>query len=213
MNDKNYFNNLFFNLDNLFFKDLLEKNTPWISIAGLSDYLKKMLGSERFKGNYKNRNDVFVGVSTFIHPSVEISGAAVIGKNCVINHAAFLREGCIIGDGVNIGHASEIKHSIILNDARSAHLNYIGDSIIGNFVNFSGGAIVANYRLDHENVSIKTSKGKINSGLEKFGAAVGDNSIIGVNSVLNPGTLLGKNSKVFPLTSVTGAHKNDEVIK
>lgn len=213
MNKKQFINNLFFNLDSFYLRECLLDLTPWETMSGLTSFIEKAFSSKKFTGNYKDRQDVYVGNGTFIHPTVEISGPAIIGNNCTINHAAFLREGCIVGDNVIIGHASEIKHSVILNESSCAHLNYIGDSIVGNNVNISGGVIVANYRLDKQNINIKTSSGKIDTGLEKFGAVIGDDSMVGVNSVLNPGTILGRKSVVFPLKSVTGIHKDDEVLK
>lgn len=212
MNNK-FSNNLFFDLNSFIYKDLLNEHTPWEVITGLSAFIQTKFSSGELTPNYKDRPDVYIGEGTVIHPSVDIKGPAIIGRNCEIRHAAFLREGCIIGDNCIIGHASEIKHSIILNNSSSAHLNYIGDSIIGNNVNISGGAIVANYRLDKKNITIKTSGIMVDTGLEKFGAAIGDNCVVGVNAVLNPGTILGKNSIVFPLKSITGAHEENAVLK
>lgn len=196
------------------FEELLSYSLPWESISQIIPFIQEAFAGSRFTGNYKDRSDVFIGEGTKIHPSVDIVGPVIIGKNCIIDHVALLRNGCIIGDDVHIGHAVEIKHSIILNNTIIAHLNYVGDSIIGNNVNISGGAILANFRLDKQNISIKTQDGnKIDTLLQKFGAVVGDNTIIGVNSVINPGTLLGKNTVVFPLKSVSGIHENNAVIK
>ena len=100
-----------------------------------------------------------------------------------------------------------------MNNTAAAHLNYIGDSIVGNGVNVSGGAIFANLRLDHANVTIKTEEGKIDTGLSKFGSIVGDGGNIGVNCVLNPGTILGKNIVIYPLREIRGVHEEHEVIK
>jgi NDP-sugar pyrophosphorylase family protein len=209
----NFSNNYFFDIEKFTHKEILA-GTPWETVANILSYIKKIFVSHKLSPNYKNRPDVYVGEGTTIHPSVDIQGPAIIGANCQISHAAFLREGCIIGDNVHIGHAVEIKHSLILNNAMIAHLNYIGDSIIGNNVNISGGAILANFRLDKENITVKTGGGfKIDTGLNKFSAAIGDNSVIGVNAVINPGTLLGKNVIVFPLKSVSGVHENNATIK
>lgn len=161
----------------------------------------------------KRTNKILVGKGTKIDKTAVILGPAIIGKNCYIGPHAFLRENCIISDNCHIGHGVEIKNSLLLPGARPAHLNYIGDSMLGKDVIFAGGSITANFRLDKKSVTIKDHKTKINTGLPKFGAVVGDGSFIGVNSVLNPGTILGKNTIVYPLTSVVGVHKNNEVIK
>jgi len=213
MNNKDFTNTNFFDIPSCF-EELFSYPTPWESVSQIIPFIQKMFANKTFTANYKGRLDVFIGEGTKIHPMADIAGPAIIGKNCVINHAAFLREGCIIGDNAHIGHAVEVKHSIILDNTMLAHLNYIGDSIIGNNVNISGGAILANLRLDKKNISIKTQDSReIDTGLQKFGAVVGDNTIIGVNSVINPGTLLGKNTVVFPLKSVSGIHENNAVIK
>lgn len=212
MDNNNFTNTNFFDLSAFSLREILNQRTPWEAIPQIIPYIQKLFISSI--ANYKDRNDVFLGKGTKIHPSVDIVGPAIIGKNCTIDHAAFLREGCIIGDNVHIGHAVELKHSIILNNTIIAHLNYVGDSIIGNNVNISGGAILANFRLDKKNISIKTQDGRlIDTGLQKFSAAVGDNTVIGVNSVINPGTILGKNTVVFPLKSVSGVHEKNAVIK
>ncbi|MBI2622689.1 MAG: hypothetical protein HYW64_01170, partial [Candidatus Levybacteria bacterium] len=163
------------------------------------------------KPNYGK--NIFIGKDTLVEDYAVIKGPAIIGKNCFIGHASYLRGGCILGDNVHIGHGAEIKNSILLNNAIAAHLNYIGDSIIGSNVNISGGAMLANFRFDKKSVTIKTENKRIDTGLSKFGAILGDNSTIGVNAVLNPGTLLGKNTIVYPLTSVKGVHKDGEVIR
>jgi len=213
MNDKNFANTTLFDIASFTYKDLISDGTPLQSINLLTPYIVELFAKGTLKPNFKDKQYVFVGEGTEIHPSVEIEGPALIGKNCKIAHGAYLREGCIIGDNVNVGHAVEVKHSLILNNAFIAHLNYIGDSIIGNGANISGGVILANFRLDKKNIIIKSPDGEIDTKLQKFGAAVGDNSVVGVNSVLNPGTILGKNTTVYPLKSITGVNAENAVLK
>lgn len=213
MNDNKFPNSLFFDTSLFAYRDILESCTPWQSVASLTGFLAQIFAKGRLIPNFRGKPDIFVGTGTTIHDSVEIKGPAIIGRDCEIRHAAFLREGCIIGDNTIIGHAVEVKHSIILNNSILAHLNYIGDSIIGNNVNISGGVVVANFRLDKQNIVIKSQEGNVDTRLPKFGAVVGDNSQIGVNSVLNPGTLLGKNTAVYPLKSITGVHLDNAILK
>jgi len=154
-----------------------------------------------------------VGKGTKIHDSANIEGSVIFGKNCMIDDGVLIREGCVIGDNVHIGHAVELKHCVIMSDTAIAHLNYIGDSIIGNKVNVGGGAIIANWRFDKKKIIVKGLDEKVNTNLEKFGAAIGDGSNIGVNAVLNPGTILGRNSIAYPLTSVRSYHPDNSIIK
>jgi UDP-N-acetylglucosamine diphosphorylase / glucose-1-phosphate thymidylyltransferase / UDP-N-acetylgalactosamine diphosphorylase / glucosamine-1-phosphate N-acetyltransferase / galactosamine-1-phosphate N-acetyltransferase len=185
----------------------------WEALPKIIPFITSQFSNGIITANYQDRNDVFIGEGTVIQPGVHIPGPAIIGKNCILGHASLYREGVIIGDNTHIGHAVEVKHSIILNNAAAAHLNYIGDSIIGNNVNISGGTILANFRLDKKPILIKTKEKIYNTELRKFGAIIGDNSNVGVNSVLNPGTILGKNCLVYPLQSARGYYENNEIIK
>lgn len=197
----------FFNLDNFVWKNYLSNvEYVWEHLSKIDEYIGQILE--------KNNSDkIVLGEGSVIQDTARIEGKAVIGKNCIIGHGVLLRAGVIIGDNVSIGHGGEIKHSIILDDSSVAHLNYVGDSIIGSDVNISGGAILANWRFDKKKIRISTSEGHVETGLEKFGAIVGDGTTIGVNAVLNPGTIIGKKSLLFPLTSVAGCHPEKSVIK
>ncbi len=204
----------YFDLENCYFSEIFDREKPvWDSLKVLQEYLRKQFDEGKLARNYRSDLDAHIGEGTTIEEGVKIVGPVIFGKNCSIGHAVFMRGGCLIGNNVHIGHASEIKASIILNDSAVAHLNYVGDSIIGNGVNVSGGALFANYRFDKMQVSVRTENGKVETGLAKFGAIVGDNSNVGVNAMLNPGTILGKNTLVYPLHSVSGEHKENEIIK
>lgn len=183
----------------------------WEPLKTLETYLAHLFTSGKLVANYQDAKDIFIGEGSTIEEGVRIIGPAVIGKRSSIGHAAFLRGGNLIGDGVHVGHAVELKSSIILNHAAIAHLNYVGNSIVGN-ANISGGAMFANYRLDKRMVIVKDGDEKIETGLQKFGAIVGDGSNIGAQVVLNPGTILGKHTVVYPLKSVVGVHTEGEVI-
>lgn len=204
----------FFDLNNFDHRAIFDGvNHVWEVLPRIEGYIQELFTSGRLKANYQNAENIYIGEGTRIEDGAKIVGPAIIGADCFIGHAAFIRGGCILGNGVTIGHATELKHVIMMNQAAAAHLNYIGDSIVGNDVNISGGAIVANLRLDHKEVTIRTSEGRIGTGLVKFGAIVGDNSNIGVNAVLNPGTLLGSSVHVYPLCDVRGFHPQNEIIR
>lgn len=156
---------------------------------------------------------VFIGKNVKIDSTAKIEGMAIIGHNSMIGHAAFVREGALVGENVKIRHAVEVKHSILLNSAQLAHLNYVGDSVIGCNVNLSGGAITANTRLDLAEVKIRDGENIISTGLLKLGSIMGDGCFIGAGCVTNPGTVLGRNCKVYPLASVRGTYPQDSRIK
>jgi len=200
----NYLNDKLFDYGSFFQSKIFEDyTTPWEIISKLKTYIDEINGDQ----------NILIGEGSKIDPSAKIEGKVIIGKNSTIGDNVLLRDGCIIGDNVHIGHAVEIKHSIIMNDTAVAHLNYVGDSIIGNNVNVGGGAIVANWRFDRKNIKVKVGDDVIDTQLEKFGACVGDHSSLGVNCVLNPGTILEKNVLIFPLVSVHGTHPEQSVIK
>lgn len=213
--DKNIFlKEFFFDFKNCFFSDVFNGiESVWEVLPKISEYINSQFKEKVYKCNYKNEKDIFIGEGTIIEEGVSIKGPAIIGKNCFIGHACLVRENCLIGNNVHLGHATEIKNSIFLNGAVAAHLNYIGDSIIGNNVNLAAGVILANFRLDKKTVSIRMGEQRIETHLLKFGSIIGDDSNVGVNSVLNPGTILGKKTIVYPLTSVRGVHQNGPIIK
>lgn len=160
--------------------------------------------------------DIFDGIQNAweVLPRIReyTNGKLLQGKDCYIAPTANIRGRVILGNNVYIGHAMELKNCIIMNNADAKHLSYIGDAVIGNNCNISTGAVFANFRLDKQPVSIKYNNERIDTGLRKFSAVVGDGTWVGVNSVLNPGTILGKNCKVYPLISVVGVYPNESVI-
>lgn len=190
---------------------LWKENQPiWSALNELKFYLTKMqhkIEIDLPEGVFlKNSEMISIGKGTVIEPGVMIQGPCIIGKNCEIRHGAYIRECVILGDGCRIGHAAEIKHSILLNGAKATHFTYVGDSILGNFVNLGAGVKCANLRLDQAYISVLLETRKVDTGLKKFGAVVGDFSQIGCNSVLNPGTLVGKMSFSLPLVSMQGTY-------
>lgn len=204
----------FFDYNNFPFSDIfVDIYYTWDILRNIETYIKNYFIKNNLNSNYKGINNVLIGKGTVIQEDVIINGSLITGENCVIGHGSLIRENCVFGDNVHIGHAVEVKNSVILNNSRIAHLNYIGDSIIGNNVNISGGAISANYRLDKKPVYIRYNDRKIETNLQKFGSIIGDKCNIGVNAVLNPGTILEKNCIVYPLKSVTGFHKENSIIK
>ena len=152
----------------------------------------------------ENPETIAIGKGTILEPGVYIQGPCVLGENCVIRHGAYLRGGVIAGNGCVVGHGSEIKHAILLDGAQIAHLDYVGDSVIGSLVNLGAGVKCANLRLDRREVSVQGLEGKISTGLKKFGCVIGDRTQIGCNTVINPGTLIGPDCACHPLMTLQG---------
>lgn len=200
--------------DTSVFRKLFEKyEYPWEALPGIEEFIKEFKGSSESSEYEEISENLFVGKNVAIDDTARISGAAIIGHNTTLGHAAFVRGGVLIGDNVNIGHASEVKHSVILGGTKVAHLNYIGDSIIGSDSNISGGATLANWRLDKKEIEVKNGEQRIPTHMTKFGSVVGDGSFIGVGAVINPGCILAKGCVVFPLMSVKGTYPEKTVIK
>lgn len=196
------------------FKDLFESSgNVWEVLETLESYIiskKKELLKIGYSERFKN---VFVGKNVEIDESAKITGSAVIGDNAYIGHGVYLRDGVLLGENVKVGHAAEIKHSVVLQTSSVAHFNYIGDSIIGSRVNIGGGAILANWRFDEKSIEVRYKNKKIDTGLTKFGAIIGDMCKIGANAVLNPGTIFEKNVTVYPLVSVRGTYEKGSIVK
>lgn len=182
---------------------------PWEILLRLEAYIEHVIQPDNCAniiGNVHIDKRVEIGGGTVIEHGACIFGPTIIGKNCVIRAGAYIRPYSLIEDECVIGHASEIKKSWLMAHTHAAHFNYVGDSVIGRNVNLAASVLCANVRLDPHTVSIKHSGERIDTGLKKFGALVGDDSKIGCSVVLNPGTIIGKNSKIYPALSVSGMH-------
>lgn len=202
----------FFDLTNFEHKAIFEGvENAWEAIEELSEYIDQLFFSGKLVGNFAA--DVYVHPDAEVDPSAKILGPAIICKGAKVRFNAFIRENVIIGENSVIGHGVEVKNSIILNNSTIAHFNHIGDSIIGNNVNIAGGAQIANLRLDKNKVTVEKDGEKIETGMVKLGAIIGDNSQIGANAVLNPGTILGKDCVIYPLTLVSHTHPAKSIIK
>ncbi|MBM3183776.1 MAG: UDP-N-acetylglucosamine diphosphorylase [Chlamydiae bacterium] len=195
----------FFSLERFRHRDLWKGGMPiWNPLHLLEEYLKAQTFRIEIKVpktvHLERPELISIGKGTVIEAGVYIQGPCIIGKECVLRHAAYLRGSVICGDHSAIGHGAEVKHSILLDSCAAAHLTYVGDSIIGNGVNLGAGVKCANLRFDKKEIVVS----KINTGLRKFGALIGDFSQIGCNSVLNPGTLIGRETICYPLLNFGG---------
>ncbi len=149
--------------------------------------------------------NVWIGKGTTIETTAMIKGPAIIGYNCEIRHAAYIRGSVIIGNGVVIGNSTEIKNAILFNGVKVPHFNYIGDSILGYKSHLGAGVILSNVKSVQDHIKLRDINGQsFETGLKKFGALIGDYVEAGCNSVLNPGTIVGPGTNIYPLTMVRG---------
>ena len=157
---------------------------------------------------------VFIGDGTVVEDGAMIRGPAIIGRNCQIRHNAYIREHVIVGDNCIVGNSTELKNTLMLDGAAAPHYNYCGDSILGNRTNLGAGTKLSNYKIAADKtIRLRVGDQVIDTGLEKFGAILGDNALTGCNSVLNPGTILGKNVMVYACAAVRGFIPHNTVVK
>jgi UDP-N-acetylglucosamine diphosphorylase / glucose-1-phosphate thymidylyltransferase / UDP-N-acetylgalactosamine diphosphorylase / glucosamine-1-phosphate N-acetyltransferase / galactosamine-1-phosphate N-acetyltransferase len=147
---------------------------------------------------------VFIGEGTVVEPGAMILGPAIIGSGCRIRHGAYIRENVIVGNGCVVGNSVEIKHSVLFNNCQVPHFNYVGDSVLGYKAHLGAGAIVSNVKLNNETVLVDFEGMPIDTGLRKFGALIGDRAEVGCNAVLNPGSIIGRGSLIYPTLSWRG---------
>lgn len=179
----------------------------WDALKRIKEYIAANLKPGRFHreiGACHIGPDVFIGEGTVIEPGVMIKGPAIIGRNCEIRHNAYIREQVIIGDGCVIGNSCEFKNALLFNKCQVPHFNYVGDSIFGHKAHCGAGVKISNVKLVPGNVILEWQGRKYDTGLRKFGALLGDHTDIGCNAVLNPGTIIGRNSVVYPNTNWRG---------
>lgn len=195
-------------------KDLLESVIyPWEALDQINDYILE-IGSKLAPEKYdKVGEDVWIAKTAKVMPSAYIHGPAIIGENAEIRHCAFIRGKAIVGNGAVVGNSTELKNVILFNKVQVPHYNYVGDSILGYKAHMGAGSITSNVKSDKTLVVVKNGKDQIKAGIKKFGAAIGDGVEVGCGSVLNPGTVIGKNSNVYPLSSVRGVIPPNSVYK
>jgi NDP-sugar pyrophosphorylase family protein len=188
----------------------------WDALKRLKDYMEANVRPalhNRCEGVAWIGERVFIGEGTVVEDGAMIKGPAIIGRNCQIRHSAYIREFVVIGDHCIVGNASEIRHSILFNHAIVPHLNYVGDSILGHKAHLGAGTKISNYKLMPENITVEVNGQRLDTGLRKFGALVGDGAEIGCNAVLNPGSIVGRNSVIYANVNWRGALPPGQIAK
>mgnify|MGYP004455634809 CR=1 FL=1 len=186
---------------------------PWEVLPKIKDFIIN-LGESLNKEDYdKIGENIWVAKNAKIAPTAYINGPAIIGKNAEIRHCAFIRGNAIVGENAVVGNSTELKNVILFNNVQVPHYNYVGDSILGYKSHMGAGSITSNVKSDKKLVVVKNGDKKIETGLKKFGAMIGDNVEVGCGSILNPGSVIGKNSNIYPLSSVRGFVKANSIYK
>lgn len=195
-----------------YLKPLFERcEYPWEILGEIGEYARKLI-ADGMPGYCLLADDVLIGEDVIIPPTATIIGPAVIGRGTEIRPGAYIRGNVITGEECVIGNSSELKNCILLNEVQAPHYNYIGDSVLGNHAHLGAGAVCSNLKADGRNVVIRGER-DYETERRKVGAILGDGADIGCNSVINPGTVVGKNTSVYPLTSLRGVYPSDCIVK
>ncbi len=177
---------------------------PWEVLGDIGAFIRKMgetLSAERFE---KRGQDIWIAKSAKVAPTAAVHGPCIIDEEAEVRHCAFIRGNALVGKKAVVGNSTELKNVILFNGVQVPHYNYVGDSILGYKSHMGAGSITSNVKSDKKLVVVKGSAGNVETGLKKFGAMLGDHVEVGCGSVLNPGTIVGRESNIYPLSSVRG---------
>lgn len=186
---------------------------PWEALKGISDFII-MLGGTLSPDEYDNPSEnVWIHKTAKVFPSAYIGSPCIIGANTEVRHGAFIRGSALVGENCVVGNSVELKNVILFDNVQTPHYNYVGDSILGYKSHMGAGSITSNVKSDKTNVVIKSEGGKLETGIKKIGAMLGDFVEVGCNSVLNPGTIVGRNSNIYPTSCVRGVVPSESIYK
>lgn len=177
---------------------------PWEALAGISDFIIR-LGNSLAPEEYEKRGEnIWIHKTAKVFPSAYLNGPVIVGKDAEVRHCAFIRGSALIGEGAVVGNSTELKNVVLFDKVQVPHYNYVGDSILGYKAHMGAGSITSNVKSDKLLVNIHAADGELETGRKKIGALIGDYVEVGCGSVLNPGTVIGRWSNVYPLSSVRG---------
>lgn len=205
-----------YNLENTIAKELMQtKEYPWEVLPDIKEFVLKLgneLSLEKFD---KIKDDVWIAKNIKVAKTAEINGPCIIDENTEIRQCAFIRGGVIVGKNCVVGNSTELKNCILFDNVQVPHFNYVGDSILGYKSHMGAGAVTSNVKSDKTLVKVKSQDNEVlfETGLKKFGAMLGDNVEVGCNSVLCPGTVIGRNTNVYPLSMVRGFVEENKIYK
>lgn len=186
---------------------------PWEALPKIKDFIVS-LGETLPEDKYERREgNIWIARNAKVFPSAYIGGPAIIDEEAEIRHCAFIRGSAIVGKGAVVGNSTELKNVILFNKVQVPHYNYVGDSILGFKAHMGAGSITSNVKSDKTLVVVKAGEETFETGLKKFGAMLGDQVEVGCNSVLNPGTVIGKNTNIYPTSMVRGVIAADSIYK
>lgn len=203
-----------YNLEETIAKDLFEGLTyPWEALPKISEFIVK-LGESLDSSVYEKRGEnIWVAKSAKVAPTAFLSEPLIIDEEAEIRHCAFVRGNAIVGKGCVVGNSTELKNVVLFNSVQVPHYNYVGDSILGYKSHMGAGSITSNVKSDKTLVVVKNGKEEIKTGLKKFGAMLGDYVEVGCNSVLNPGSVIGSHTNIYPLSMVRGVVPERSIYK
>lgn len=192
---------------------LAQTEYPWEALPQISDFIRN-LGPTLPETDYDHPEKfVWIAKTAKIAPTASITGPCIIGPNAEIRHCAFIRGNALIGAGAVVGNSTELKNVILFDKVQVPHYNYVGDSILGYLAHMGAGSITSNVKSDKQLVVVKNGAETMETGLKKFGAMIGDGVEVGCGSVLNPGTVIGRGSNIYPLSSVRGTVPANSIYK
>ncbi|MGI6546626.1 MAG: UDP-N-acetylglucosamine pyrophosphorylase [Fastidiosipilaceae bacterium] len=212
--DENLKTTELFDLSHTLAKEYLsEFEMPWDAIPGIADCIKaigRTLSPDEFD---HPAEDVWISKQATVFESAYITGPCIILAGTEVRHCAFIRGSALVGENCVVGNSTELKNVILFNNVQVPHFNYVGDSILGYRSHMGAGSITSNVKADQSEICVNGECPKIETGLKKMGAIIGDGVEIGSNSVLNPGTIIGKNSTIYPLSMVRGTVPKNVIYK
>lgn len=203
-----------YDLDHTMAKDYLQQfEYPWLALAGIKDLIIS-LGQNLPEEEYDE-----VSPQVWVHKTAKVFDSAYLGAPCIIGartevrHCAFIRGSALVGEDCVVGNSCELKNVILFDHVQTPHYNYVGDSILGYYSHMGAGSITSNVKSDKKLVVVHNGEEQIETGLKKFGAMLGDHVEVGCNSVLNPGTVIGRNCNVYPTSCVRGVIEENSIYK
>lgn len=186
---------------------------PWEVLPKIHDFIMELGGKLPEELYEKRGENIWVAKSASVAPTACLNGPLIIDENAEVRHCAYIRGNAIVGKGAVVGNSTELKNVVLFNKVQVPHYNYVGDSILGFKAHMGAGSITSNVKSDKTLVTVKGKETVIETGLKKMGAMLGDNVEVGCNSVLNPGTVIGRNSNIYPTSMVRGVVPADSIFK